>query len=104
MECLCGTGFVHATQRLKINQGKNVREKAIPLEVLAYALPGDGVIERCPQRDGGVKWAIRRSGSCMNNEGEWEFEPMPSGRDDEFLARCRYESAEAAYAAWAQFN
>lgn len=79
-------------------------EQAIPLVISAYALPGDGQIERCSQCNGTFKWAIRRSGSCMNNEGEWEFEPMPSSRDDEFMARCRYESAESAYAAWVRFN
>ncbi len=82
-----------------------MREGSIPLEVAAYALPkGEGVIERCSQRDQSYKWAIRRNGSCLNNEGEWEYEPMPSSRDDDFMARCRYDSAESAYATWSQFN
>lgn len=76
----------------------------IPLEIAAYALPHEGVIERCSQRDGSFKWAIRRSGSCLALDGLWEFEPMPSSRDEEFLARCRYDSAEAAYATWLSFQ
>jgi len=79
-------------------------EQNIPLEVSAYALPGDGQIERCSQRDGSFKWAVRRPGSCMNSDGEWEFEPMPSSRDDDFMARCRYENAGAAYTTWVRFN
>ena len=72
----------------------------LALPVGAYALPDGGALERCAQRDGSFKWAIRKEGACMNNEGELEFEPLPSNRDAEFHARCRYESAEAAYAAW----
>jgi hypothetical protein len=26
----------------------------------------------------------------LNKLGEWEFEPLPSSRDDDFLSRCRY--------------
>lgn len=77
----------------------------LPLAVAAYALPGDGVIERCLQRDGSFKWAVRRSpGVCMTQDGEWEFEPMPSSRDADFMARCRYESAEVAYATWLRYQ
>lgn len=42
-------------------------------------------------------WAIVRgdSGSVWNTYGEWEFEPSPSSRDDEFFARCRYTLDQA---------
>lgn len=80
-------------------------EAPMQLEISAYALPRDcGIIERCSQRDRSYKWAIRRNGSCFNNEGEWEYEPMPSSRDDDFMLRCRYDSAELAYSTWAKFN
>lgn len=51
---------------------------SLPLDITAYALPDDGAIERCQQRDGSFKWAIRCRGDCMNHDGEWECEPMPS--------------------------
>lgn len=40
-------------------------------------------------------WAVKKMGSVLNREGEWEYEPSPSNRDDEFFARCRFTEAEA---------
>lgn len=73
----------------------------MPLAIAcAYRLPGDVRLEEAPQRDGSSLWAVRHLGNCMNTSGEFEYEPMPSSRDDEFIARNRWPSAEAAYAAW----
>lgn len=68
--------------------------------IAAYELPDESRIELCVQRNGTHKWAVRRGCACLNSDGEFEFEPTPSGRDDDFLTRCRFESAEAAYQAW----
>lgn len=46
-----------------------------------------------------TRWAIypfHGVPSCLNREGEWEYEPLPSNRDDEFYARCRFASLEDA--------
>jgi len=48
----------------------------------------------------GVKWAVLRGPLALNNEGEWEFEPMPSNRDDEYYKRCRYDTLDDAIAAY----
>lgn len=56
-------------------------------------------IERAKQIEGPPKWAVRRMGECLNKQGDWEYEPMPSSRDDEFLARCRFDTPEQAFAA-----
>lgn len=48
----------------------------------------------------GVKWAVRKHGSCLDKNGEWEYEPMPSSRTDEFYARCRFESLQDAVNAY----
>jgi hypothetical protein len=42
---------------------------------------------------------VRLNGNVLNKAGDWEWEPMPSSRDDEFLSRCRFETAEQAIAA-----
>jgi hypothetical protein len=76
----------------------------LPLPVAAYALPDGALLERCGQADGSFLWAIRRTGSVLSTDGQWEFEPMPSGRDAEFLARCRYASAELAFEVWRRYN
>ena len=66
------------------------------LPVAAYDA-GNGVkIEAAKQMDGRVLWAIRHFGSVMNLDGEWEFEPLPSSRDDEFIARCRHATPQEA--------
>jgi hypothetical protein len=51
------------------------------------------------QRDGRALWAVRQRGDCLSKSGEWEYEPSPSGRDDEFLSRCRFDSLDSAIAA-----
>ena len=48
-------------------------------------------IECVAQMDGSNLWAVRKHCTVMNNCGEWEWEPMPSGRDDQFFERCRFD-------------
>lgn len=63
------------------------------------------VLEPVYQNDPGViLWAIRRPyqspGQCLNKNSEWEFEPIPSNRTEEFYQRCRFSSMVEAFAAW----
>lgn len=44
---------------------------------------------------GNDRWAVLKLGSCLNVYGEWEFEPSPSNRNDEFKERCRFTLDEA---------
>jgi len=46
----------------------------------------------------GERFSVRLDGSrrVLNIRGEWEFEPIPSNRDDEFYERCRFLSCEDA--------
>jgi hypothetical protein len=45
---------------------------------------------------GKPQYAVRRGGEVLNKSGVWEWEPSPSGRDEEFLERCRYDDFEDA--------
>lgn len=56
-------------------------------------------IERRVQRDGRAKWAVTENGACLSKDGEWEYEPIQSSRDDDFLIRCRYDTLEDALTA-----
>jgi hypothetical protein len=62
------------------------------LPVAAYDAGGDVQIEAAKQRDGSTLWAVRCGSSCLNKQGQWEYEPMPSSRDNQFFERCRYSS------------
>lgn len=74
-------------------------ERVPPLQVRSYKVDREINIERCGQIEGPDKWAVRKPGACLNKRGEWEWEPLPSSRDDEFLERCRFATAVEAYAA-----
>ena len=54
------------------------------------------VIQTAKQINGTVKFAVRQSGYCLSKSGKWEYEPMPSSRDEEFLESCRFDSWQDA--------
>lgn len=69
------------------------------LAISEYDAGGDICIRAAPQADGTIKWkVVNIGGSVLNTDGQWEYEPMPSSRTAEYLARCRYASAELALA------
>lgn len=86
-----------------VAQGPAVKAELPPGVVVSGYRIGDGInairIERVQQISGPDMWAARRHGDVLNRSGVWEWEPMPSSRDDEFLARCRFGSHAEAIAA-----
>lgn len=46
-----------------------------------------------------VMWKVAMRGDVLAKDGEWEWEPIPSGRDDAFYARCRFDTFEEAWRA-----
>lgn len=46
-------------------------------------------------RGPGDRWAVARRCFVLNRDGEWEYEPIPSSRDDAFKARTRFGHEEA---------
>lgn len=81
--------MVHAAQDI-------VRKEYEMLPIAAYDA-GSGIkIEAAKQLDGSTLWVVRYEGNCLNKEGQWEYEPLPSSRDTEFLARTRYDTPFAA--------
>jgi hypothetical protein len=59
-------------------------------------------LDRCNQIEGHDLWAIRGTHGSMvlNRDGEWEDEPIPSYRDEAFMARCRFATQLDAVTAW----
>lgn len=49
----------------------------------------------------GTGWGIRKEPNMnfvFNRLGEWEYQPMPSSRTEDFYKRCRYETVDEAVA------
>lgn len=40
-------------------------------------------------------WAVLRRSFCLGRSGDWDYESMPSGRTDQWLAEYRFTEAEA---------
>jgi hypothetical protein len=87
---------------MKVPTAKELTEQLIPKAYRIPMLRPDGspndrvTIEERSTEDSVRRWAVVRGGSVLNNEGEWEHEPMPSNRDEGFLSRCRYTTLETA--------
>jgi hypothetical protein len=46
---------------------------------------------------GAGRWAIMNRGECWNKVGKaWDYEMLPSGREDDWLSEHRYDSLEEA--------
>lgn len=45
-------------------------------------------------RKGQDRWAVMWMGECWNGS-DWEYEPLPSNRPDDFLDRCRFPLDDA---------
>lgn len=48
-------------------------------------------VDRAPQMDGTVKWAVRWNGRSLHRSGRWDWEPIPSSRTDRWLKSHRFE-------------
>lgn len=75
---------------------------AVKYEIHGHGLRNEVYIE---QRKGhlGVRWCVSSlSSRVLNKDHEWEFEPMPSSRDDEFFGRTRFDSLDDALEAFAK--
>lgn len=94
---------VEALAALAQQAPDTARDGALNLAPCAYrvgpAAFGAVKIEECGQIEGPSLWSVRQNGNCLSKSGVWGWEPSPSSRDDEFLARCRFASVQDAYTA-----
>ncbi len=87
----------------------NIETKLDDLRINEYQLQGgswpqvaDVVLQRRPQRKGPDLWAIVEHGAVLDKDGDWIFELQPSSRTEQYLANCRFDSAEEAFAFWTE--
>lgn len=59
-------------------------------------------IERRRNLDSSFSWAVVRGSATLNIDGDWEYEPYPSQRDELYLARNRhtFDDAQALLQKW----
>lgn len=79
------------------------REECRKLE--ARALAAEAALEKAVVFDlgnhqtiesrGDGRWAIKDAGCVLNADGVWEYEPNPSNRTDDFIARTRFDRDDA---------
>lgn len=74
-------------------------------EVTQYCLHSEPMrpdvsLQAARQIDGSTLWKIIHGNVVLNKSGEWEFEPMPSSRDEAYLNRTRWADPHEAKAAW----
>ncbi len=50
------------------------------------------------------RWVVKWAGLVLNHDGDWEFEPRPSDRTEEFEARTRYEAPDLALSAFLEWE
>lgn len=53
-------------------------------------------IHRVEQPDSSYKFVVRLNEFCLNKDGQWESEPMPSSRANDFIKRTRFDDFESA--------
>lgn len=53
--------------------------------------PHGHVFEITVEYRGHGQWAILRHGSCLGQDGEWDYELRPSGREDDWIAAHRFD-------------
>jgi hypothetical protein len=63
------------------------------------ALPEDNVNWRhyaiTVEYRGDGRWAVMSGGFCFDADGDWDYEPSPSSRDDDWLATHRFDEQTA---------
>lgn len=70
-----------------------------PSRYTVSALPGGGInghlcsitVEERGQLDGEVLWSACWLGRCLNAQGRWDYEPIPSSRTDTWINKHRFD-------------
>ena len=66
------------------------------VRVERYLMRDGFEVIRVAQRAGADKWKVLNGGYCLTKAGDWEWEPIPSSRTDDFIERCRFDTAQEA--------
>jgi hypothetical protein len=79
--------------------GKEYLQQKQTLKPVKYLYVIDGDRKDIDIEWAGFSWAIRRNGLVLGKTQEWQYEPMPSSRDEDFFKEFRFETLEEAVTA-----
>lgn len=66
------------------------------LKAKMYALPDNATINR-DGPDEAPYWTVTRYNLRLSQSGEWDYQPLPSSRTEEWIAAHSFDSVESAY-------
>lgn len=95
------------TLAMSAGRDQGLREASYPagFEPVEFLVGVEMWVKAAYQKGGDRLWKITRGfGEVLNKQGQWESEPSPSNRTDDFLARCRYATLEECSAAIEQLR
>lgn len=72
-----------------------VRVTQHSVSVLPESSINHGSFEVTVDYRGGGRWAVKNRGFCLSATGEWDYESIPSEREDEWLADHRFHEETA---------
>ncbi len=83
-------------RNLRIDQQLGLLERAVSFNFLTADKEEFSIEHRTiPENLDADRWTIISRGYCYTRNGEWEWEPRPSSRTEEFFRATRYTLAEA---------
>jgi hypothetical protein len=101
---MTGSSQVPDPETMAIDRG---RDLAAPVQFCPGGVtvkPAKYVVSRLPETNadhpvwsvtveasGHGRWAVRNMSNCLAKDGEWEHEPLPSSRTDEWLETVRWD-------------
>ena len=72
-------------------EGLSVQPNALVDKAEVFRVSRDITVER----RGEHTWVVRRGSAVLNTDWEFEYEPMPSNRTDDFISRTRFSIIDA---------
>lgn len=80
--------------------------KLIPISYIIEGVKDISITAKSYSEDGSVKtWAVSYQGYVLNKTtGEYDYEPTPSNRSENFLQEHRFSSSEEAFECFKKYK
>ena len=74
-----------------------IHDEPVPLEWEVSLIDRERITIVVADRRDGTKYKVMRGRECLSIYGDWDFESMPSGRDDTYLDNHRFTQFSRAW-------